>query len=206
MKLLLDASAAHFQRHADKAFIGGQLLTPLTNYRLRGYPSQFAIDNGAFSHFDRRAFESLLERSKPDRDRCLFVTVPDVVGSARRTLECWEHWHLELPAWPLAFVAQDGCEDITIPWEHMAAVFIGGTTDFKMSVAAAQIIKAAQIIGCHTHVGRVNTPDRWLHFERLGVDTCDGSGVSRYDWMLDAIDEAITNGGKYEPLLTGLTD
>ncbi len=69
----------------------GQLLTPLTRYTLRDPGRPWAIDNGAFAGFDARAFLSLLEREKHHRENCLFVTVPDVVGAARRmTLGRWE--------------------------------------------------------------------------------------------------------------------
>jgi hypothetical protein len=39
----------------------------------------------------------------------------------------------------------------------------------------------------HIHIGRVNTLKRFRHFDKLGAHTCDGSGVSRFDHMLDAI-------------------
>jgi hypothetical protein len=38
-----------------------QLFTPLTRFSNQHPDRHFAIDNGAFSHFDRAAFESLLE-------------------------------------------------------------------------------------------------------------------------------------------------
>jgi hypothetical protein len=165
----------------------GQLLTPLTRYRLRDPSRPWAIDNGAFAKFDREAFVSLLKREEYHKDRCLFVTVPDVVGSARRTLEVFEHWRDQLGGWKLALACQDGQEHLPIPWEHIAAVFIGGSTNFKASIHATQIIKAANAIGKWVHVGRVNHPERYEHFEQLGVDSIDGSGIARYTHMRKAI-------------------
>jgi hypothetical protein len=165
----------------------GQLLTPLTRYRLR-YPSKpWAIDNGAFANFDAAAFMSLLDREVAHRERCLFVTVPDIVASARRTLEVFVHWRDRLAGWPLAFACQDGQEHLPIPWADIAAVFIGGSTAWKASDHVAHIIKAAKVIGKWVHVGRVNRPERWDHFEKLGADSIDGTGIARYTHMRESI-------------------
>lgn len=163
----------------------GQLLTPLTRFTLRS--KVFAIDNGAFSRFNANGFQSLLKREYERRDDCLFVCAPDVVGSARRTLEVFDHWVETLEAWPIALVIQDGQEHLPIPWDEIEAVFIGGSTAFKVSPAAEHVIRAAQILGKHVHVGRVNDPARFAHFENLGVDSVDGSGIAQYSHMRDAI-------------------
>ena len=165
----------------------GQLLTPLTRYRLRNADAPWAIDNGAFSNFNKASFLSLLDREDHHRDKCLFVTAPDVVGSARRTLEVFEHWYPRLSRWRVALVCQDGQEDMPMPWTRIAAVFIGGSTNWKGSRHAAQIIQAAQLLGKHVHVGRVNDGARWKHFEALGADTVDGTGIARYSHMREAI-------------------
>lgn len=165
----------------------GQLLTPLTGYRLRDSARPWAIDNGAFAKFDRDRFLALLKREEHHRDKCLFVTVPDIVGSARRTMELFEYWKDHLKGWKLAFACQDGQEHLPIPWREIEAIFIGGSTNFKTSVHAAHIIKAAGAIGKWVHVGRVNHPERYEHFEQLGVDSIDGSGIARYTHMRQAI-------------------
>ena len=110
-----------------------QLVTPLTRFTRQRKESMFAIDNGAFSGFKREAFLSLLAREYPDRGLCKFVAVPDVVASARRTLEVFDHWRYKLTAWPLALVMQDGQEELPIPWDGIEAIFIGGSTSWKMS-------------------------------------------------------------------------
>ena len=160
-----------------------QLLTPLTRFKPQQPESRFAIDNGAFAGFKADAFQGLLAREKPRRHLCRFVAVPDVVGSARRTLEVFEHWYPILQIWPLALVAQDGQESLPIPWDLIQAVFIGGSTEFKMGQHAAAIIKAARAMGKWSHVGRVNTPARFEYFEKLGADSIDGTGLSRYSHM-----------------------
>lgn len=159
----------------------GELLTPLTFRKWKG--TTYGIDNGAFANFNATDFRSLLKRMEPDRKDCRFVAVPDVVGSARRTVEVFEHWYPELRTWPLAIVAQDGAADLPLPWSRVAAVFIGGSTEFKLSTEAVHIIKAAQAMQKWVHVGRVNTPLRLQKFEKLGVDSIDGTGLSRYSHM-----------------------
>lgn len=185
MHLLLDISETRANQLPDAVLpmVCGQLLTPLTMFTR--WSDTYAIDNGAFTKFRVERFDSLLERESECKGGCLFVAVPDVVGSARRTREIWQHRYSMVPeGWPLAYVCQDGSENVGIPWDECHAVFIGGTTHWKLSVEAAAIIKAAKVLGKHVHVGRINTPRRWRHFESLGADTCDGSGLARYDWML----------------------
>jgi len=167
-----------------------QLLTPLTRYLPQFPMEHFAIDNGAFSRFDANAFRSLLAREFPRLHLCRFVAVPDVVGSARRTLEVFNQWWQRLQPWPLALVCQDGQESMPIPWNRIAAVFIGGSTDWKMGQHASACIKAAKAIGKWVHVGRVNTPGRYEYFEELGADSVDGTGLARYSWMRHNIHSA----------------
>lgn len=166
----------------------GQLLTPLTRYRLRNPQLPWAIDNGAFSHFEEKAFLALLAREYHHRQNAKFVCAPDVVGSAARTLEVFDLWKSRLSDWPLALVCQDGQENLPIPWNEIQAVFIGGSTNWKCSIHVEQIIRAAKdYFGKWVHVGRVNDPARYAHFEKLGVDSVDGSGLARYTHMRQAI-------------------
>jgi hypothetical protein len=165
----------------------GQLLTPLTRYTLRDPSRPWAIDNGGFSGLEIDAFLSLLKREEHHRERCLFVTAPDIVGSARRTLEVFERWKDRLTGWRLALVCQDGQESLPLPWDDIAAVFIGGTTNWKGSDHAVHIVKAAKALDKWVHVGRVNGPARFQHFEEIGADSIDGSGIARYTHMREAI-------------------
>ena len=108
-------------------------------------------------------------------------------ASARRTLEVFDEWKQRLADWPLALVCQDGQEHLPIPWKAIAAVFIGGSTEWKMGPHAMTCIKAAKAIGKWVHVGRVNTPGRFEYFEKLGADSLDGTGLSRYSHMREAV-------------------
>jgi len=164
-----------------------QLLTPLTSFLRQKEHDEFAIDNGAFAGFKARDFLTLLERENSARHLCKFVVVPDVVGDARRTLEVFDHWKYQLSGWPLALAAQDGIDNLPIPWKQIQAIFIGGSTAFKMGDVAKRVIRAAQALGKWVHVGRVNTPGRFEYFDSMAVDSIDGTGLSQYSWMRAAI-------------------
>lgn len=194
MIALLDTSQDLKRCEAEIGCPVEQLFTPLTRYRAQFPAERFAIDNGAFSKLNTQAFRSLLQRESARKDLCRFVAVPDVVGSARRTLEVFEHWYTDrdLIGWPLALVAQDGQEDLALPWRDIQAVFIGGSTEWKLSRHAAAVIKAAKAIGHWVHIGRVNTPGRFEYFEALGADSIDGTGIARYSWMREKIFRAQT--------------
>jgi len=161
----------------------GQLLTPLTRYRLRDPSRPWAIDNGGFKRLDIDALFALLAREDHHKENCLFVAAPDIVGSAQRTLELFERWRPRLAGWRVALVCQDGQECLSIPWDEIDAVFIGGSTIWKCSPAVEQIIRTAQLFEKWVHAGRINDPQRFLHFEKLGANSCDGTGLARYSHM-----------------------
>lgn len=175
-----------------------QLLTPLTQHRRTQPEACFAIDNGAFAGFKAAPFRALLEREDANRSLCRFVVVPDVVGSARRTLEVFEGWKYELQRWPLELAIQDGQQALPIPWPYLAAVFIGGTTAWKVSENVRQIIRAAQALGKWVHVGRVNTAGRWDYFEELGVDSLDGTGLARFSHMRHKVRCRLTSAERLD--------
>ncbi len=160
----------------------GQLLTPLTFRRnFRPY-EPFGIDNGCFATFHKIKYYALLEREAVNRDFCKFLCLPDVVGSARRTLELFEHYRHEsiVQKFPMALVIQNGQENLPIEWDAIDAIFIGGDDKYKHSFAVKTIIQCAKRLDKWVHVGRINGVPRWNYFEHLGVDSCDGTGFSRY--------------------------
>ena len=174
MKFLIDNS----KPETMDALFAGQLLTPLTRYS-NWSPGCFGVDNGCYSGFKPNEFRALLMREEKNKRGCLFVTVPDVVGNARRTLELWKYRHRFVPpTWPLALVAQNGIEDMDIPWSEFACVFYGGDDSFKCSQAVMDVARTAKILGKHNHLGRCNSDRRFSNWHGI-ADTCDGSGVSR---------------------------
>jgi len=157
----------------------GQLMTPLSRRADFG-ASRFAIDNGGYKRAEPQLWKNLIDRHYSQRNRCLFVTLPDVVGNARRTLELFGEFYWVVRGWRRALVVQDGMEDMTIPWAKLDAIFVGGTDRFKQSQASADIIRSAKWLGKWVHVGRVNGWMRHDWCEANGVDSIDGSGIARY--------------------------
>lgn len=193
MKFLIDGNRKHVSELMLKypSLVRGQLLTPLTRFANRE-EGEFAIDNGAFSGFQHKNFAALLAREEPNKARCLFVAVPDVVGDGRRTLEIFKYRHDIIRNWSLALVAQDGMENLEIPWSEITAIFVGGCDPWKDSKASLDIVRTAKTLGKHIHVGRVNTFKRFDLFAQIGADTCDGSGVAIYsDDKLGKIQQAM---------------
>lgn len=135
-------------------------------------------------------------------DTCLFIAGADVVGDAESTLEAYEEFGTYFSGWPVAYIAQNGAENLPIP-ENCAAVFIGGDTTWKESGAAVSVIKRAQMMGKHIHVGRVNWARRYNLFNILeGSEsfTCDGTRT-KYDGTKKTI-EAWRGYESQPPLIT----
>lgn len=119
---------------------------------------------------------------RPYKAKCLFLAGGDVVENAEATLETYAEFSHYFTDWPLAYVAQNGAEDLPIPAD-CAAVFIGGDTQWKESMAAVSVIKRAQEMGKHIHIGRINWGRRYRLFAMLAGSehfTCDGTRV-RFD-------------------------
>jgi hypothetical protein len=100
---------------------------------------------GVFLRFDQRSWKRLLDQAEDDRP--VFVTLPDMVGDATRTLELFEYFKLRTNEVPRALVLQDGIERARIPWDDVAAVFVGGIDAFKFSREAIAAAKTAKMLG-----------------------------------------------------------
>jgi hypothetical protein len=183
MRLFISGATATIRRHLDRDRLGLLLVpdagnSPQVALSL-GLP--WAADNAAFSGFRPKAFCGLLARVSGHPD-CRFVACPDVVGNAVETLRLFQTWAPILRALglPVALVGQDGLEQLDIPWQQMDALFIGGSTDWKLSPGAASIIREAKRRSLWVHLGRVNTRLRFRYAHQLGCDSVDGSGFSRW--------------------------
>lgn len=142
----------------------------------------WAADNDCFQGLDAPAFERMLDRIE-GLPGCLFVTVPDVVGDAEATMEHFEEWapELERRGLPLGLVAQDGLENMEVPWDRLTALFIGGSTEWKLSDAAAELAREAKSRGLWVHWGRVNSRRRFDHIVATGTaSSFDGSKFARF--------------------------
>ena len=178
---------AMYRRYPEQL---GVLITPRNLSRVttaaKGLGAPWVADNGAFSGFDLAAFRRMLRRIR-GKPGCLFVVCPDVVADARATLARFGEWALEVRAsgQPVAFVGQDGAEDLDLPWDDFDAWFIGGSTGWKLSQASADLVAQAKRRGLHVHMGRVNSMRRLRAAVDMGCDSCDGSSYSRWAYKAD---------------------
>lgn len=158
------------------------MLTPRMGQRpFDGQP--WAADNGRFgSPQDYTDDGYLAWLASMPVESCLFATSPDVVGDAAATLA------MSAPMLPrirrlgyrVALVAQDGLETLSVPWDAFDALFIGGTTGWKLGDAAASIAREAGERGKWVHMGRVNSLRRMRYAESIGCDSADGT-VLKHD-------------------------
>jgi hypothetical protein len=154
----------------------GWMMTPDMGNRI---PEEgpLGADNARFNnparYSDDRYERFLLEMPL---DRTLFAVAPDVVGNHAATLE------LSLPmlrriremGHQTAFVAQNGWNDGTTPWDLIDVIFVGGDDDFKY-MGGVEAVRAARRRGKRAHMGRVNSLRRLRHALRIGCHTADGT-------------------------------
>lgn len=156
----------------------GMLTTP-AEWRSPSNAKVWAADNGCFGacYPGDVGWVAWLRKHAGIAGRCLFATAPDVVGDAAATL-ARSAPHLAVIralGYPAALVAQDGLEHLVVPWDDFDALFIGGSTEWKLSREAAGLAVEAKRRGKHLHMGRVNSRRRWSYAEHLGCDSVDGT-------------------------------
>lgn len=145
----------------------------------------WAADTGRYAsphEYSDTLYLAWLDKMRPFADRCLFATAPDVVGDAEATLA------LSLPmlpriraaGYPVALVAQDGLIADVVPWDSIDALFVGGTTEFKLAESTYQLVAEAKRRGKWTHMGRVNSWQRFRTAAAAGYDSADGTYL-RFD-------------------------
>ena len=149
----------------------GQMMNPTSGW---GKPKGiYAIDNGAYNQFNEEKFFEMLRKAKRYHPP-LFIVAPDVIGCHCRTHALWMYYYpiLKQYGYPIAFVAQEGCEPNLVP-SGADWIFIGGRDPWKMKNVKKYIIDRP------VHVGRVSSYKRLKTCEMLGVDSVDGSGWFR---------------------------
>lgn len=143
----------------------------------KGYP--WICDNGAFKdNFDPDLFFDFLQGLRSHQESCLFAVCPDKYLQADKTLEMFDQYapRIREMGFPVAFVAQDGQENLPFP-DSFDALFVGGSDPWKMSPKGSRIIKQAQKLGKWIHIGRVNSRKRIRYFSLLNVDSFDGTHI-----------------------------
>jgi hypothetical protein len=174
-------------RRAMAAGQVGAVMSPAQGNRLPA-DALFAIDNGCGpgkggqpgSGYpgDRPYLEFLSHLSAQSRRRCLFATAPDVLGDAAATIERSARFVYRVRAWfglPVALVAQNGLEDLDVPWSWFDVLFLGGDTAWKLGPAARALTAEAKARGKRVHMGRVNSLRRLRYAAAIGCDSADGT-------------------------------
>ena len=185
MMLLVSGATATVRRYASHPMLG-RLIQPRSGNDIGEIAScgmRWAADNDCFQGLNERAYTAMLNQfALVDRSRLLFVTAPDVVADKRATLALFASWQsrLEMRQLPIAFVAQDELVPDEVPWLSIDALFIGGSTAWKLSHAVDWLIASAQQRGVWVHIGRVNSRRRLSHFDAIGADSFDGTQFSMY--------------------------
>lgn len=160
----------------------GMIATPAQGQAVpAGAP--WCADNGCFGKGypgDDAWIEWLESFTADERSRCAFAVAPDVVGDARATLERSSPWLERVRAlgYPVAFVAQDGAEDVHPPWDQFDVLFIGGTTEWKLGQQARDVVNMAHDHGKAVHMGRVNSRMRLQYAVNIGCDSADGTFIT----------------------------
>lgn len=184
MIVLVSGATATLGRYVHTGQFG-RLVVPRAGASVESVVSDglpWACDNDAYSDFDPTRFRRMLSRFG-GRPGCLFCACPDVVGDPVATLARFDEWGPEVRAsgLPLAFVGQDGCEDMELPWDQFDAFFLGGSTQWKESHAAMRTAGLAKDRGKWVHAGRVNTLRRIRKVWDWGcVDSIDGTTFSKW--------------------------
>lgn len=153
----------------------GALITPRSAYRIDPRWT-WAADSGCYSPATYVGDEAYLAWLERQPRTALWATCPDVVGDHAATLARSVPFaaHLTALGFVPAFVAQDGATVDGIPWDVFGALFIGGSTEWKLSGEARELLAHARALGFPTHVGRVNSRRRFAVFHGL-ADSVDGT-------------------------------
>jgi hypothetical protein len=146
----------------------------------------------------------------PDGDACACAVSPvaprRVTGDAALTARRFSAWApgLERRGLPVALVLQDGLERphlsawLAATWHRLDAVFVGGSTAWKLGPAAARLVGLALRDGKHVHWGRVNTRERYRYIASVGGHSFDGSSFAR--WRDAHLDRGLAWTLEPEPL------
>ena len=139
----------------------------------------WAMDNGCFSAGNDWNENSWFAWISKMPKTAMWLTIPDALGDAEETFQLSKRWIPILKDFgvPLAFVGQDGMNENIVPWSDIDCLFIGGTTDWKLSQGPKWVIEAKSR-GLATHAGRVNSWSRYRLFAEVGCDSADGTLVA----------------------------
>lgn len=170
--------------------------------RLDRFPA-WAADNGCYAAGDAFDADAWLAWLASLPAGALFATAPDVVGDAAATLDRSASYLPELRrlGFPAALAAQNGLEELSVPWASFDVLFIGGSpecrpcrfvrasvdrrqdcpscgsplAEWKLSAEAHALAQEAHARGKTVHMGRVNTKQRIRLAASWRCDSVDGT-------------------------------
>lgn len=194
------ASRTGTRRNLDALRRAGWRLMVSARGALRTEGFRYALDNGAWTAFqrgepfDEAAFERAVARLGADAD---WIVVPDIVMGGMESLKFSRTWLARLrnrgglSNARFMIAVQNGIvpghvRDLIDP---RVGIFVGGDTEWKLATMA-RWAKFAHARGATCHVGRVNSARRIRLCAAAGVDSFDGSGVSRFAAALPPLDLA----------------
>ena len=177
MIYLANASSPTIRQHMADGSLG-MMATPKEG-RSPANAQVWAADNGCFGkgYPGDDAYLAWLAKHSEHASRCLFATAPDVICDAVATLTRSAPFYAPIRAlgYPVALVAQDGLTPDAVPWSQIDALFIGGSTEWKLGAEARALITSAKARGLFVHIGRVNSHRRLRYAQFTGADSVDGT-------------------------------
>ncbi len=194
------ASRTGTRRNLDALRRAGWRLMVSARGALRTEGFRYALDNGAWTSFqrgepfDEAAFERAVALLGADAD---WIAVPDIVMGGMASLKFSRMWlarlrnRRSLSSATFMIAVQNGIapghiRDLTGP---RVGIFVGGDTEWKLATMTGWA-RLAHARGAICHVGRVNSARRIRLCAAAGVDSFDGSGVSRFAAALPPLDLA----------------
>src|SRR5439155_24193033 len=134
-------------REAMRTATLGHIATPASGHRIE--PGvHWCADNGAYTgrYPGDEKYLAWLSARAVHAGRCAFATAPDVVGDAAATLARSIPMleRIRAAGYPVALVAQDGLEHLSIPFDSFDVLFLGGSTAWKLGPAAADLAAQAR--------------------------------------------------------------
>jgi len=158
----------------------GLMLTPLSQRSCPSPEWKWAADNACFANkWSAARWLSWID-GHDDPASAAFATVPDIVADHAGTLVRWKQWAgaVHDRGFKAAFVLQNGASTSTVPFDELDAVFIGGTTEWKLSDDARRIVDTAKHLNKWVHMGRVNSLRRLRIAADWGCDSVDGTFIA----------------------------
>ena len=149
----------------------------------------YALDNGAFSCWDRKTnffdqveweqmypkWQHLVYRAATASQRPLWAIVPDTPGNAVETIEKYKAYVQQVidAEIPPALAVQDGMTPDMVKslYPSPVVIAIGGTDQFKWSTVELWKKEFKRV-----HLLRCNMPEKLQYLEDLGIESCDGTG------------------------------